>query len=44
MKLKKDTTASLSFRVDKILKNKLKKKFGRKLSIKVLPILEELCG
>lgn len=43
-KLKADTTASVSIRVDKKLKAKLKKKYGRKLSVKVVPYLEELCG
>ena len=42
MKLKKDTTAPLTFRVDKALKKKLKKKYGRKLSIKVIPYLQTL--
>ena len=44
MKLKKDTTTAVSIRVDKKLKNRLKKKFGRKLSVKVVPFLEEICG
>lgn len=42
-KLKKDTTESLTFRVDKGLKRKLKKKYGRKLSLKVVPYLTGLC-
>jgi len=44
MKLKKDTTASVSIRVDKKLKAKLYKKFKRKLSVQVVPFLEKLCG
>jgi hypothetical protein len=44
MKLKRDTTDSLTFRIDKALKKKLKKKYGRKLSVHVVPVLEKLCG
>ena len=44
MKLKKDTTEALSFRIDKVLKKKLKAKYGRKLSDKVVPFLKQLCG
>ncbi len=43
-KLRKDETASVSFRIDKSLKKSLKKKYGRKLSDKVVPYLKQLCG
>lgn len=44
MKLKRDTTSGLTIRIDKVLKRKLKKKYGRKLSVQVVPFLEKLCG
>ena len=44
MALKKDTTAPLTIRVDKTLKKKLKKKYGRKLAAVVVPHLEVLCA
>lgn len=44
MKLKKDTTAPITLRIDKKLKAKLKKKYGRKLATVAVPLLESLCA
>ena len=44
MALKKDTTDTLTIRVDKGLKSRLKKKYGRKLSSVLIPFLEKKCG
>ena len=38
----KDTTSILAFRIDKSLKNKLKKKYGRKLSTAIVPVFQKL--
>lgn len=43
MKVKKEPTEIISLRVPKKLKAKIKKKYGRKLSTKVVPYLENLC-
>jgi len=43
MKVKKEPTEIISLRVPKKLKAKIKKKYGRKLSQKVVPYLENLC-
>jgi hypothetical protein len=40
MELKKDTTEPITFRVDKALKHRLKKKFGKKIAPHVIPHLE----
>lgn len=44
MALKKDTTAPLTIRIDKVLKAKLQKKYKRKLAEKVIPHLKTLCA
>lgn len=41
---KKDTTAPITFRVDKALKKKLQLKYKRKLAEKVIPHLKSLCA
>ena len=43
-KEKKEQTEIISLRVPKKLKAKIKKKYGRKLSEKVVPYLEYICG
>ena len=40
--LKKDTTETVSIRIDKDLKVKLIKKHGRKLSVKLIPYLKKI--
>jgi len=39
---KKDTTETVTLRIDKGLKEKLKKTYGRKLSVKIIPYLKKI--